>query len=385
MGPEADGCCMHFRMMRCLSLPSCWDRQCTFGLLLASQLLFLLYYTFGGIRSVASLLWRGPQPVWDYSRTQDVYTNISLIQQPVPGTQHLFYCPQQPPHLVGPLAISFNRTPSLDEIQVRNPLVRPGGFYAPPNCQARHRTAVIVPHRHREPHLRHFLYYLHPFLQRQQLQYGLYVIHQAGNETFNRAKLLNVGVKEAMKDEDWDCLFLHDVDLIPENDHNIYTCDPDHPKHVSIAMNKFGYQLPYKTYFGGVSAVTPEQYLRMNGFPNEYWGWGGEDDDIATRLQLAGMSISRPSLSLGRYKMIKHNLDQGNEQNPRRFDLLLRTRRSWTQDGMNSLVYTILARQQLPLFTNVTADIGPAPRQQRGTLTPPSLAGASLSQRSRGV
>ncbi|XP_062895215.1 beta-1,4-galactosyltransferase 3-like isoform X2 [Mobula hypostoma] len=372
-------------MMRCLSLPSCWDRQCTFGLLLASQLLFLLYYTFGGIRSVASLLWRGSQPVWDYSRTQDVYTNISLIQQPVPETQHLFYCPQQPPHLVGPLAISFNRTPSLDEIQVRNPLVRPGGFYAPPNCQARHRTAVIVPHRHREPHLRHFLYYLHPFLQRQQLQYGLYVIHQAGNETFNRAKLLNVGVKEAMKDEDWDCLFLHDVDLIPENDHNIYTCDPDHPKHVSIAMNKFGYQLPYKTYFGGVSAVTPEQYLRMNGFPNEYWGWGGEDDDIATRLQLAGMSISRPSLSLGRYKMIKHNLDQGNEQNPRRFDLLLRTRRSWTQDGMNSLVYTTLARQHLPLFTNVTVDIGPAPRQQRATPTPPSLAGGSLSERSRGV
>lgn len=65
---------------------------------------------------------------------------------------------------------------------------------------------------------------------------------QAGNSTFNRAKLLNVGVKEALKDEEWDCLFLHDVDLIPENDHNLYTCDPWNPKHVSIAMNKFGYR-----------------------------------------------------------------------------------------------------------------------------------------------
>lgn len=41
--------------------------------------------------------------------------------------------------------------------------------------------------------------------------------------------------------------------------------------------------LPYPQYFGGVSALTPDQYLKINGFPNEYWGWGGEDDDIATR------------------------------------------------------------------------------------------------------
>ncbi|NXX21170.1 B4GT3 galactosyltransferase, partial [Podargus strigoides] len=158
-----------------------------------------------------------------------------------------------------------------------------GGRYQPPTCESRSRTAVIIPHRNRETHLGHLLYYLHPFLQRQQLHYGIYVVHQAGNSTFNRAKLLNVGVKEALKDEEWDCLFLHDVDLIPENDHNLYTCDPWNPKHVSIAMNKFGYSLPYPQYFGGVSALTPDQYMKINGFPNEYWGWGGEDDDIATR------------------------------------------------------------------------------------------------------
>lgn len=64
---------------------------------------------------------------------------------------------------------------------------------------------------------------------------------QAGNYTFNRAKLLNIGFKEAMKDEDWDCMFFHDVDLIPEDDRNLYTCDK-FPKHASIAMDKFGYK-----------------------------------------------------------------------------------------------------------------------------------------------
>ncbi|XP_067425742.1 beta-1,4-galactosyltransferase 3 isoform X2 [Emydura macquarii macquarii] len=271
---------------------------------------------------------------------------------------------------VGPLTVSFSQVPTLQQIQEKNPAVREGGRYRPLTCEARSRTAVIIPHRNRETHLGHLLYYLHPFLQRQQLQYGIYVIHQAGNSTFNRAKLLNVGVKEALKDEEWDCLFLHDVDLIPENDHNLYTCDPWSPKHVSIAMNKFGYSLPYAQYFGGVSALTPNQYLKMNGFPNEYWGWGGEDDDIATRVRLAGMKISRPPISIGHYKMVKHKGDQGNEENPHRFDLLIRTQRMWTQDGMNSLTYTLLAKELRPLYTNITADIGSDPRALKGRKGP---------------
>ncbi|KAL0171518.1 hypothetical protein M9458_031829, partial [Cirrhinus mrigala] len=51
---------------------------------------------------------------------------------------------------------------------------------------------------------------------------------------------MNVGFREAMRDEDWDCLFFHDVDLIPEDDRNTYVCDA-HPKHAAIAMDKFGY------------------------------------------------------------------------------------------------------------------------------------------------
>uniref|UniRef100_A0A8C2T4G1 Beta-1,4-galactosyltransferase 3-like n=1 Tax=Coturnix japonica TaxID=93934 RepID=A0A8C2T4G1_COTJA len=149
------------------------------------------------------------------------------------------HCSPWCPPIVGPLTVSFSRVPTLDQIRAKNPLVQPGGRYRPTACEPRSRTAVIVPHRNRETHLGHLLYYLHPFLQRQQLQYGIYV---AGSSTFNRAKLLNVGVKEALKDEEWDCLFLHDVDLVPENDHNLYTCDGANPRHVSIAINKFGYR-----------------------------------------------------------------------------------------------------------------------------------------------
>lgn len=128
-------------------------------------------------------------------------------------------------------------------------------------------------------------------------------------------------------------------------------------------MDKFRYRLPYSQYFGGVSAVTPEQYLKMNGFPNQYWGWGGEDDDIAARVRLSGMKIMRPPLAIGHYKMIKHKGDQGNEQNPRRFDLLKRTRLNWRSDGLNSLTYELLSKELEPLYTNLSVNIGDDPHR----------------------
>ncbi|NXR39395.1 B4GT3 galactosyltransferase, partial [Zosterops hypoxanthus] len=80
------------------------------------------------------------------------------------------------------------------------------------------------------------------------------------------------------------------------------------------------------------------------------------------RVRLAGMKISRPPVSIGHYKMVKHKSDKGNEENPHRFDLLVRTQRSWTQDGMNSLTYVLLAKELRPLYTNLTVDIGRDPR-----------------------
>ncbi|XP_057213290.1 uncharacterized protein LOC130568445 isoform X2 [Triplophysa rosa] len=59
-----------------------------------------------------------------------------------------------------------------------------------------HSVAILIPYRNREKHLLYFLYHRHPFLQRQQLHYTIYVIHRLGSSTITPTKSArNQGVK----------------------------------------------------------------------------------------------------------------------------------------------------------------------------------------------
>ena len=61
---------------------------------------------------------------------------------------------------------------------------------------------------------------------------------------------------------------------------------------------------PYKELFGGVCAMTRDQFYKVNGFSNMYWGWGGEDDDMYHRLREKTLSISRYPENIARYHSI---------------------------------------------------------------------------------
>uniref|UniRef100_A0A8C8RFX0 Beta-1,4-galactosyltransferase n=1 Tax=Pelusios castaneus TaxID=367368 RepID=A0A8C8RFX0_9SAUR len=257
----------------------------------------------------------------------------------------------------GPLRVEFSQRVNLEEVEKMNPEVRLGGRFTPKSCTALQKVAIIIPFRNRDEHLKYWLYYLHPILQRQQLDYGVYVINQGGEETFNRAKLLNIGFEESLKEYDYDCFVFSDVDLIPMDDRNIYKCYSQ-PRHLSVSMDKFGFRLPYNQYFGGVSALSKEQFVKINGFPNNYWGWGGEDDDIYNRLVFKGMRISRPDGEIGRCRMIRHSRDDKNEPNPQRFDRIARTRETMNSDGLNTLTYKVVKTDKYPLYTKITVDVG---------------------------
>lgn len=77
----------------------------------------------------------------------------------------------------GVIKLSFEPSLKLEDVERENKEVNEGG-YEPPNCVPRQSVAILIPFRNREKHLLYFLHHLHPFLQRQQLHYAIYVIHQ---------------------------------------------------------------------------------------------------------------------------------------------------------------------------------------------------------------
>jgi len=139
------------------------------------------------------------------------------------------------------------------------------------------KVALVVPYRNRDHNLKLFLKHIHPFLSKQQLDYGIYIVEPMPNLEFNRGLLMNIGFLEALKlsGNKWECFIFHDVDLLPEDERNLYTC-AEKPRHMSAAVSTLLYRLPYDIIFGGVTAISREQMKKANGYSNLYFGWGGE-------------------------------------------------------------------------------------------------------------
>ncbi|XP_076120575.1 beta-1,4-galactosyltransferase 4 isoform X2 [Alosa pseudoharengus] len=305
-------------------------RRAKFLFLLLLALVLLVWITSFAVNDTIRAIQESPRLIW--GSAVDLRNVNSLLggakhdrpsQLPAAATEKptrppLQICSEHPPLLRGAIALSFPPSLSLSDVEEENrEQLSPGGQSQPSNCISRQKVAVLIPHRNREKHLLYLLHYLHPFLQRQQLHYGIYVIHQAGNVAFNRAKLLNVGYLEALKDQPWDCFIFHDVDLVPENDHNLYTCDTQQPKHLVVGRNVTGY-----------------------------------------KVELQKMKIVRPSPEVGRYTMVFHKRDVGNEINKDRMSLLQRTPQMWRSNGLNSCSYRTVSIQRVPLYVNITVEIG---------------------------
>lgn len=134
---------------------------------------------------------------------------------------------------------------SMEEIEtnLKSFSIELGGKWSPNDCEPEFRIAIIIPYRDRLDHLKLFLKNMHPFLIKRKTSYGIYLIEPLPNLAFNRGLLMNAGFIEALKDTNqlWDCFFFHDIDMLPEDERLIYTCDREMPIHYAVAVSKFGY------------------------------------------------------------------------------------------------------------------------------------------------
>ena len=147
-----------------------------------------------------------------------------------------------------------------------------------------HKVGIIVPFRDRWEQLEIFYKHIIPYLKGTEIQYRIITIEQDDAKAFNRGMLCNIGFKEAEK-LNCDYVIFHDVDILPIDVDYSYSDIPIH-----IASD----QLPFITYFGGVTLFPAESFKKVNGFSNQYWGWGFEDDDLRRRCHLNGINYGIP-------------------------------------------------------------------------------------------
>jgi SAM-dependent methyltransferase len=212
-----------------------------------------------------------------------------------------------------------------------------GGTYLPP--PGPYELLVIVPYRDRRQHLERFAPHMERFLA--GMSWKLVVIEQTAGSPFNRGKLINVGYAEYGACSGY--LVMHDVDMLPQDESADYT-PADRPVHLAGRASQFHGWPPAPQYVGGVLMLAGEQYRQVNGFSNEFWGYGREDDEFGLRLRRAGLGwIRRP----GRYLSLPHARGGIAPLCLRRYRHSQHSPDYWQQDGLNFLRYNVLARRSL--------------------------------------
>jgi predicted glycosyltransferase involved in capsule biosynthesis len=206
------------------------------------------------------------------------------------------------------------------------------------------RLSVVVPYRNREEHLEEFIPYMEKSLSEEGIPYKIFIIEQADSKPFNRAKLLNVGFKES---NDFDYFAFHDVDMLPvDSDYSF----PDGPTHLASEVEQFNWGLPYDGYFGGVTLFDKESFVAINGYSNEYWGWGAEDDDVLHRCVARNIDTYRKEC---KYKSLNH--ERNIERDPylknvaklQNFQSQLDPNDQINSDGLSNLSYKKIDEKDL--------------------------------------
>ena len=139
----------------------------------------------------------------------------------------------------------LNEQFSLTELEnlFENHSVKLGGHWKPKSCISNYKIAIIVPYRDRLSNLKSFLLNMPLFLIRQHVEFAFFLVEPINGLKFNRGLLMNIGFIESLKSENnWNCFFFHDVDMLPESNLNLYKCDYELPIHYAVAVSSFDYK-----------------------------------------------------------------------------------------------------------------------------------------------
>ena len=243
-----------------------------------------------------------------------------------------------------------------------------------PNETPRNGSVIVVPYRDGGNQNR--AEQLDAFVRHYQDE-NVLVVEQMDGEKFNRGILLNIGYDYLVKNlPDVNTFLFHDVDIVMNKEiiEKYYGYDEKPMVHLGNMIKGDKYSNS-TNFLGRVLKTNKETYKKLNGFPNTFYGWGGEDDAFANRIHATGEVVYRPAERNAGYEMETKNdifLDKDSEEREKhKLEELVSDTIMWKINGLNSLQYTIVNVESLGKNARkITVQLSPYTMEVQGKLPP---------------
>jgi hypothetical protein len=130
---------------------------------------------------------------------------------------------------------------------------------------------IVVPYRNRKEHLEDFLINTPKYFNNQNFTYDILICELDQIGDWNAGLCINSLIKFIDKiNIEYKYLYIHHVDIWPISGDWIF------PKDDEVYFNMGDY---------GSCLLTMKAFLDVQGYSNNFWGWGGEDNELYQKLR----------------------------------------------------------------------------------------------------
>lgn len=161
---------------------------------------------------------------------------------------------------------------------------------------------IVVPYRDREEHLKSFLEKTPKYFNERNISYDILIAELDDIGDWNAGLCCN-SLINFKKKANYKYLYIHHVDVYPIEGEWKY------PEDNQVYFNLGDY---------GSCLMKMDNYLKVGGYRNGFWGWGAEDNDLYHKFAKVGVTVVDVT-KLDGYPVV---FDMGYQNHPRNFEAI---------------------------------------------------------------
>ena len=173
------------------------------------------------------------------------------------------------------------------------------------------------------------------YFEKNNVEYKIFISEQNDDNRFNRGLLLNCAFLESEKLFDFPKTYLH-----MNTDYNI-DLTREFPKELVDVKGFIDLYRPNLPVLGAACAFDAESYIKINGFPNDLVGWGGDDWAIYHRILYHNINLTTPPGLFNSGFVIEEHVVFDNDWYNNNYNMELSKRNDSSDNGLNSAKYSV--------------------------------------------